>query len=357
MRKDRIQSSKVRQVMEYLQNVLLPLPCGGRLPGIRAIMARTGMGRRTVAHALQNLADDGMLRVDFKRGIFRIKPDEQPDEIRLLHWTIGSLNKSEFNSLLCDTLQQLAAADGQRIIIENATRHSKEEIAAELIGHGISRCIVFGAQISDFAELLARKMKICMELLPRHMDSIVPELRESPDMTVMQLHYLSQRGYRRIGYVHQCSRDASLYPVQVLRLLDYYRLMAEHHLYVNPDWVFHAEFGFNLQQIKSGIRRILTAEPAPDALIVPDIRLLRILQTCCREAGLRIGRDLAVICNDDLGGKFDPEPTAVTNNPVDIAQTFWRMFQAAERGEKVESAYTELFIRTGQTVPRRVCRR
>jgi len=27
------------------------------------------------------------------------------------------------------------------------------------------------------------------------------------------------------------------------------------------------------------------------------------------------------------------------------------MFQAAERGEKVESAYTKLFIRTGQTVP------
>lgn len=29
------------------------------------------------------------------------------------------------------------------------------------------------------------------------------------------------------------------------------------------------------------------------------------------------------------------------------------MFQAAERGEKVECAYTKLFIRTGQTVPNR----
>ena len=44
-------------------------------------------------------------------------------------------------------------------------------------------------------------------------------------------------------------------------------------------------------------------------------------------------------------------PASSANNPVEIAKTFWRMFQAAERGEKVESAYTELFIRTGQTVP------
>ena len=48
---------------------------------------------------------------------------------------------------------------------------------------------------------------------------------------------------------------------------------------------------------------------------------------------------------------FTPDVTTITNNPENIAESFWEMFQAAVRGDPVESRYTELFIRTGQTVP------
>ena len=67
---------------------------------------------------------------------------------------------------------------------------------------------------------------------------------------------------------------------------------------------------------------------------------------------IRIGKDLALFSQDEVELGLFPEVTAITNNPADIARTFWRMWQAAERGEKVESAHTELLIRTGQTVPR-----
>ena len=62
---------------------------------------------------------------------------------------------------------------------------------------------------------------------------------------------------------------------------------------------------------------------------------------------------LAVFCCDEAPERFSPDVTVITNNPKEIAETFWEMFLAAERGEPVESRYTELFIRTGQTVPRR----
>ena len=75
------------------------------------------------------------------------------------------------------------------------------------------------------------------------------------------------------------------------------------------------------------------------------------LYSYCRKHRIRIGKDLAVFSGDDYDEHYTPEPTTITNNPVDIARTFWEMFQAAERGEEVESRYTELFIRTGQTVP------
>ena len=70
-----------------------------------------------------------------------------------------------------------------------------------------------------------------------------------------------------------------------------------------------------------------------------------------RRHHIRIGKDLAVFSCDDYNEHYTPEPTSITNNPEDIAATFWEMFQTADRGEKVESRYTDLFIRTGMTVP------
>ncbi len=50
--KEGIRSRNVRKVTGYLLDALLQLPYGGRLPGIRTIMKRTGTGQITVSHAL-----------------------------------------------------------------------------------------------------------------------------------------------------------------------------------------------------------------------------------------------------------------------------------------------------------------
>ncbi len=71
----------------------------------------------------------------------------------------------------------------------------------------------------------------------------------------------------------------------------------------------------------------------------------------CRKHKIRIGRDLAIFSCDEVNEPFTPEPTTITNNPAEIAETFWKMFESADRGEKNAGRNTELFIRTGQTVP------
>ena len=96
--------------------------------------------------------------------------------------------------------------------------------------------------------------------------------------------------------------------------------------------------------------KMLRTIPGPEALIVPGT-VIRELYAFCRKHKIRIGKDLAVFCCDDIHEKLVPEVTVITNNPKDIANTFWAMFQAAERGEPVENRRTEFFIRTGQTVP------
>lgn len=339
---------KAVRVEERLHNMLLPLPEGTRLPGIRELMKTTGAGQIVVCSVLQDLQEDGLIRIDPRRGIFRTKASEQFKEIRLLHWSLKDLDDTSFVGMLFQKLLEQARSADRLITIENAGVRPPGKLAQELADSGIADVIVYGAASPDFARELAGRMKVCLELLPRHDERIVTELRDSPDMTVRQMDYLLKRGYRKIGYLHFCGSDMYQYPVQVHRLMDYYRLMAENGLRVNPDWVFYCSDYY--ENLETGLDRMMESDPKPEVLIVPGASLNR-LYSYCRKHHIRIGKDLAVFSQDEIDQKLSPEPTTITNNPQEIAQTFWRMFLAAERGESMESRYTELFIRTGQTVP------
>jgi len=343
-----IRDRKISRVTEYLMNTLLQLPYGGRLPGIRTVMRETGTGQFTVTHALKHLEQQGLIRITPDRGSFRLEPAETIREIRLLHWSTNALHSSDFVGIIFQRLQEHAKAANWKITIENAGVRPPGKLAKELLDSGISKVIVYGAAQPDFARELKGCMKLCLELLPRHAERLVTELRDSPEMTVLQMDYLLKRGYRRIGYLHFCGNDFSLYPVQVIRLLDYYRMMAENDLHVDPRWVFHCEENYG--NLETGMELIMKSDPRPQVLIVPGSALDR-LYAWFKKHRIRIGKDLALFSQDEVELGLFPEVTAITNNPADIARTFWRMWQAAERGEKVESAHTELLIRTGQTVP------
>lgn len=344
-----IRKLNVQRVTEYLQNRLLALPPGGKLPGIRTIMAETGTGRMTVYHALEELRKAGLIRIDPYSGIYRIKPAAKTNEVRLLNWQIVDPNERySFFGILFRKLRECAEASGRKLSTEYAEHRLPEELVEELVDNGITNCIICSANIPDFAECLKKRMDICLELLPRHTRHVTGELRNSPDMTVMQMNYLFNRGYQRIGYLDIGGNDTTRYPLQVLRLLDYYRLMAENRLYVNPDWVFHCSDHY--AGFETGMKRVMTSDPKPEVLIVPGSVLGR-LYPWCRKHRIRIGKDLAIFSCDEVNDPFTPEPTTITNSPAEIAETFWKMFQAAERGEKDASRNTELLIRTGQTVP------
>ena len=232
--------------------------------------------------------------------------------------------------------------------MEYVGNRSKEDVTEELINHGIANCIIYGAASGDFSVYLYRHMKVCLELLPRHTEQVITELRDSPEMTVMQVDYLLRKGYTKIGYIHYGGKNFSQYPVQTMRLLDYYRMMAEHGLRVNPQWVFHCREDY--KDLETGLELMMNSVPKPEVLIVSGYAVIRVYEWC-RKSKIQPGRDLAIFSTDDFNDNLSSIVTTITNNPADIVQKFWQMFQAVEQGEKVESAYTKLFILTGQTVP------
>lgn len=349
--KEGIRSRNIRKVTEYLKNLLYRQPYGARLPGIRPIMKRTGTGRIIVCHALRKLQEDGLIRIEPCRGIFRIEPETIDDEIRLLNWqNLDAEGKNLFFRHLYDRLFELARTAGRKITMENVAAQQPEELAARLSASGITRCIVSSAFNPDFAICLKKRMKVCLELLPQHTGRITAELRDSPEMTARQMDYLFKLGYRRIAYMHFGGEDMSRYPVHILRLLDYYRMMAAKGYQVNLDWVFSIDD--DCGNIEEGFDQIINSKPKPDALIVPS-EIFGQLHSYCRKHKIKIGKDVAVFaCEDVLEQQF-PHVTVITNNPEEIADTFWKMFLAEERGEGMGSLSTELLIRTGQTVPDR----
>lgn len=347
--KEGIRSRKIRRATEYLKELLYRQPYGERLPGIRTLMKKTGCGRIIVCHALRKLEEEELLRIDPRRGIFRNKPGSSDKEIRLLNWQIlDAEGKNLFFRHLYDRLFELAAASGRKITLENAIGRQPEELTEEMVSSGITRCIVGSAFSPDFAIALKKRMKVCMELLPQHTSRVTAELRDSPDMTARQLDYLFNLGYRRIAYIYFGGDDISRYPVHILRLLDYYRIMAVKGYQVNPDWVFSIDD--DCRNIENGISQILNSNPKPEALIVPSEIFSR-LYSYCRKLNIRIGKDVAVFACEDILEQQFPNVTVITNNPEEIAGKFWDMFLAEESGEDMGSISTNFLIRIGRTVP------
>lgn len=343
-----IRTLRLVRVAQYLRNELMSLPYGGKMPSVRAIMKKTGTGRLTVAHALNQLQNEGVIRIDPCSGIYRIKGANPEGEIRLIHFQQNDLRMGSFVSVLFQSLVGLAESDGRCLVVENAGQRTPEKIAQKLAEDNISSCILYGAPQPDFMRHLKRRIAHCMELLPRHNDLETVAMRDSPDMTIVQMNYLLKLGYRRIGCLHYGGKDAYLYPIQMLRLLDYYRIMAENGLKVDPDWVLLCSDLYD--NLDAGMKKMMSTHPKPEALIASG-GAMPFLYEWCRKNHIRVGTDLAVFSADDVNADLKPEATTVTNNPKEIADSFWEMFKKAERGEPVESRYTQLSIRTGRTVP------
>ena len=137
------------RVNQYLMKLLLPLPGGARLPGIRTIMEQTGTGQIIVSRVLRKLEKDGFIRIEPYRGIFRNKPSENHHEIRLLNFfkNINLNDRTTFFSILYGNLIERAKADGWEVTMENVSGRQPVELVDELVSVGISRCFVVGAII------------------------------------------------------------------------------------------------------------------------------------------------------------------------------------------------------------------
>ncbi|MBE6380931.1 MAG: GntR family transcriptional regulator [Lentisphaerae bacterium] len=331
----------------FLEDMIARLSPGERLPGLRELMQRSQLGRIRLKRVLDEMVALHRLELRDRSGFYRLQEPPQ-NQIAFIYFSNAPLieTKQSFPGGIVYALRQEAEKQQLQLKIINAVNMSSGKLSDLLRRQHVKTAFIMGGVDANLTSLLAGQLPQCISLLPHHTARVGNELRDSPDMTQIQLKYLFQCNYRRIGYIHNVDEDWNRSPVQLQRLLDYYRIMAEHGLKVEPEWVFYC--GYTWEHFNNHMHKMMRLNKLPDALIVPGSALKYIYRFCSNN-GIAIGRELAVIGCDDTAPELTPRATSVTNTPFEIGKQAWQLLQRCQSGRNL-CEYTQLQIVTGETV-------
>lgn len=338
-----------RLARQRLTELVDMTPPGKRLPGIRRLSEVAGAKRVVIERELQALAGSGRIRIEPRRGIFKTE-QKDPAAVWLLHEGENLLRATGgFDFELFDELQKLAAQSGHRLACAQSTAEQLLQWPEFFRRHHIDSVFLHGFSHEWFRQIVANLCPHVVELLPRHTPAQGFAIADSPDMSAIQLDYLFRLNYRAVGYIHNAEQPREYTIVQHERLNAFYRIMAEHGLRVQPEWVFS---GYCTQDIFAArLNKMLNT--GVEAVIVAGT-FLRKLYQILRANNCEPGRDLGVFCCDDIAASSDPRPATITNSPREIASAAWNLMEAAWRGDPPRIAYTRLRIITGNSLRRQV---
>lgn len=340
----------------YLNSLLMNTPPGDKLPGMNLLVQESGVGRIRLERVLAKLCEAGKLKVRSRSGYYRTVGGDEDKRIVLIDLNdnyalpvVKHKNLTIFVSFwqaLTSELSRLCKLNGYELVF-HSLRNDLSGVGDFFRNNRFAGVFIRGSCCDEVTALFANCL-CCVELLPQKVNTSYPAVLDSLEMTAMQMDYLLQRGYRHIGYLHQIG-DSRLV-VQNKRLCDYYRVMAENGIAIEPNWVMYC--GYDYEVFNRHLHRVMKSKRPPEALIV-DGNTVPAVYRFCADNGIAVGRDLAIMGCDDLTPNLKPRVTSVINSPFEIATQGWRIMEAALCGKKLVE-HTKLMIVTGESVPIKV---
>lgn len=333
-------------VADYLENVLANLPPGGKLPGLRTMIKQSGVGRTLLEAELNRLERESFIEVRFRQGCYKTVHSDN-NLVLYLHEMMYPSKRPGFNDKLVKTVRSIAQEHGLELKLVSISSMDEADLLEVFKNYPTEMVLLGGARETSRAAFIRKHVRYCVEMFPRHAVTLGSELRNSP-ATPLQMEYLFQKQYTNIAYIHQVENWNNT-PTQLMRLLDYYRIMSEKHLQVYPEWVFQYTYEWNT--FNRDMHKMMNSPHPPEVVIAPG-SCMRNLYKFCANNGIKIGSELAIMGCDDLAPELSPRPTSVTNYPAALAHQMWSimdsLLQGVERHEE-----TNLQIVTGETVPTR----
>ena len=308
---------------------------GERIPSIRSLRNKYSVGQTAVERALSRLAQEGLLEVRPKSGVYRCAP--APSPVTLIYRRSESPESGTYyGDFVAGLIVELAKA-GHPVRLH---RTASDAAFGDILRHL--------ARTRELAVTFALK-RSDTELIARHQDRVpdffhvLPNIVEPVDRSVylddraivrLQIDHLVQRGHRRVGYLHRHRDDVWSRP-DAERLHAFRAAAVDHGLPLRPADV--AWVGDAGEHLARGVADMMAQDDPPTALVLCGDSYVNPAYAALRAANRTPGRDVAVVSvNNRPWCDFTAPPlTSVDVSPQRGAAVLAGMLQRQKDGETV----------------------
>lgn len=299
---------------KFLEKQLVALRPGDQLPPVRELMRESGIGRIRIDRILSEFESQGWIKRYPGKGVFRAEATDGPVIVPYVDLIACGLNVSfraetSFFSELVALFSTEAARTHQGIRLHEVPI-GEPTLSYEMLFRrpDVKACVLIGLHSPYLTEIFDKHEVAWVSLFPNSSYNLRRAIVPSDDVVKLQLEHLWSLGHERIAYLHGVNEQTPSRSL-ALRRESYYRLMAERGLKVYPDWVCYTSY--KDVDIERACQRVFSTEVKPTAIIVPD-PILPSVYRFIERSGLRVGKDISIVANDDLAIVRNISPAATT---------------------------------------------
>jgi LacI family transcriptional regulator len=299
---------------------------------IHSVAKEAGVSASTVSRVLTG---NGAVREDLRAVVLKAveklsyRPNQVARSLKVRETrTLGLLINdilNPFYSSVAKGVEDRARMAGYSVIFSNTSEDSQLErnTLSMLHDKAVDGIIFAPIDMNNFG-LLENLLAMGMNLV--QIDRQLPQLRTSVVLLDNQTgayqatRHLLERGHTRIGLVNHVPGRATL----VEREQGYCQALQAAGLAINKANICHVEF--DMSNLGERVKRLLSAQNAPSALLVTNNRLAIGVLNTLKELQLNIPNDVALVVFDDLE-LFELHTPSITA----VAQPAYAMgYKAAE---------------------------
>lgn len=318
------------QIRNALRSEILegPYQDGDPFYGEAELVQRFGVARGTVRQALEDLEREGHIRRERGRGTFIAKTGLAADKPAANYLTISFIVPHCRDSFVPTVLLGVEAAARERgahILFRHVESNPALQSRAlqEARAYGVAGVLLFPVDASspDPALMQLLEEKFPVVLVDRYIKGLTVDyvITDGYGGMLRAVQHLLGLGHRRIGLVTWDADRAG----QVGRLLGYRQALRDGGVDLSPELI--CQLREYPAEDYSPLVAFLSRPDRPTAIVaLNDYLAVRVVRTC-RELGLRIPEDLALIGFDDIDLAAQLEVPLTT-----VAQPIYQMgFQSA----------------------------
>lgn len=320
-------------VENYMRRKLASLAPGDRMPAIRQIKEACGVSQSVVDRVLIQLQQEGLLEVRKPAGIFKAEPVKS--KIVILCFKPLWRDETSFYTYFMNTMNYHLINDNRKIEIVCG----KDAVVSALESSERMIYLTFGMKWQEYS-LLCNCPKPILHVLPDFIDNL-PNMVSVDDEELIrsQIEYLTVKGFRRIGYLHNYIPGKFARP-RNCRWEAFHRFGLEFHLDMRPEYFYHV--ANDPTMLKQGVKTMLELHEPPEAFILPNDGLARYAYEAIFESGLTPGKEIAVMgTNNRVWGNFLIPP--LTSAGFDLDAGFIHMLEIITGMEQDKSPEPVIF--------------